>query len=620
MPGFFAGGRAAVSNEERGGNEVDEKPVPDNTEDSEVEQHNPEAVEPPPEVGIIPVIRPAVTLPHPDAEARQVAPHVAEPETVPPDPVPTPVLSTGQETETVAPLRDAPDEVNEVAYAQEEPKPDTRTFPALTTWRQAFQGRGEREGQKKADGEAQRASYVEDYAPVTQPLPTQAIRLADRLHDSPYQLTGARYKAAAEAKDAHNTMLLALKLGETMFRFGAGALEVETSIIVVTQTYGVFDAEVDITNQSISLNYAPPSEPPATYQRVVRAWGSDYAGLADLHQLVSGIAAGEVERDDAKAQLAAIRHRKKTFPRWVAFLATGIWAGAFVLFIGGSWLSALLALPATSLSMATLYLMSRLRAPDVFATMAAGVVSTMLAFGLYWTEIFPDPALMIAASLMLLLPSLRIVSAVQDGINGFPITSAGRIVAASLTYVGLVAGIVIGILVFTMLGAPPIDMTDMPTQQSPYWVVAIIVGVAAMGVAVSDQTRLRLVIPTGVVSAVGYGMYVLALELGLGPSIAPAVAAVVVGFFARIVALSLGAPQLVVAVPASVFLLPGLMIFRAMYEIADNVDMMADGLMVLLQGTVIILAMATGLVLGDSLARPLTAGMKANERRRMGYR
>src|SRR5699024_8574943 len=136
--------------------------------------------------------------------------------------------------------------------------------------------------------------YTEEYAPVTEPLPTQPIGLADRLHDSPYQLSGERDKAGAEAKEAHITMLLALKLSETMFRFGACALEVETSIIVVTQAYGVFDAEVDITNQSISLNFAPPGEPPATYQRVVRAWETDFAGLADLHELVTEIAAAEV--------------------------------------------------------------------------------------------------------------------------------------------------------------------------------------------------------------------------------------------------------------------------------------------------------------------------------------
>lgn len=593
---------------------------PETVDESFDEHHDAGAEEPPAEVGIIPVVRPAVTLPNPDVEARQVAPRVAEPETTPEDPVPTSVLATGEDTETVGPIRDLPNQEEEVAYVQEKTDPDTRKFPALTTWRQAFHSLSDRQKQKRVEQETDRTSYAEDYAPQTEALPTQAIRLVDRLHDSPYQLTGARYKAAAEAKDAHNTMLLALKLGETMFRFGAGALEVETSIIVVTQAYGVYDAEVDITNQSISLNFAPASEPPATYQRVVRSWGSDYAGLSDMHQLVSGVAAGEIERDDAQARLAAIRHRRKTFPQIVSFLANGVWASAFVMFIGGSWFSALLTLGASSLSMATVYLIARWRGPDVFASMAGGVTATAIAFGLYWSEIFRDPALMIAASLMLLVPSLRIVSAVQDGINGFPITSAGRIVSSALTYVGVVAGIVVSIVVLAMLGAPEIDITAMPTRQYPYWLVAIFVATAAMGLSVAEQTRWRLIIPTGLVSVVGYLVYIGTLEIGFGSSLAPAAAAVVVGFFARIVALSLGAPQLVIAVPASIFLLPGLMIFRGLYQMAYNLDMMSAGLPAVMQGSIIILAMATGLVLGDSLARPLTSGLKANERRRAGHR
>ena len=579
-----------------------------------------EIIEPPAEVGIIPVIRPAVTLPNPDADARQMAPQITEPEAAPQDPVPTSVLAADDEAQPVEPLRELPNQDAEAAYVQEKTDPDTRKFPALTTWRQAFHSLAERQKDKSVQQDGERASYTDEYAPYTEPLPTQAIRLVDRLQDSPYQLTGARYKAVAEAKDAHNTMLLALKLGETMFRFGAGALEVETSIIVVTQAYGVFDAEVDITNQSISLNFAPPGEPPATYQRVVRTWETDYAGLADMHQLVTEIAAGEVERDDAHARLAAIRHRKKTFPNWVSFLTNGVWASAFVIFIGGTWFSALLTLGASALVMATVHVMGRWRAPDVFATLAGGMVAAFIGFGLFWLEIFMDPALMIAASIILLVPSLRIVSAVQDGINGFPVTSAGRLVSSLLTYVGVVAGIALGIVAVSMMGAPEIDITNMPTAQYDHWLIAIMVAIAAMGMSTASQTRLRLIIPTGLVSVVGYLFYAGAVDIGLGPSIAPAAAAVAVGFCARVVALSLGAPQLVVAVPASLFLLPGLMLFRAMYEIGSNVDMMSNGVLVLLQATVIILATAIGLVLGDSLARPLTAGLKSNERRRAGQR
>lgn len=601
-----------MTNAQRGGNTADQEFMAQQpAQDEAVVQPS----EPPADVGIIPVIRPAVTLPNPDADARQVAPQVTEPETAPQDPVPTSVLAVEDDTQTVEPLRDQPHLEEEAAYVQEKTDPDTRKFPALTTWRQAFRPRGAT-GQDETAAQTTDYAFADEFAPHTEPLPTQALRLVDRLQDSPYQLTGARYKAVAETQEAHNTMLLALRLGETMFRFGAGALEVETSIIVATQAYGVFDAEVDITNQSISLNFAPVGAPPATYQRVVRVWGSDYAGLADLHELVTEIAAGQVERDDAHARLAAIRQRKKTFPTWVTLLANGVWASAFVMLIGGSWYSAVLTLGVTAVIMATVFVMGRWRAPDVFATMAGGVAATSISYGLYWSGIFTDPALMIAASIMLLVPALRIVSAVQDGINGFPVTSAGRIISSVLIYVGLVAGIVFSIVTASLLGAPAIDVNDATVREYSPWLLTFVVMVAAMGMAVAQQTSMRLVLPTGLVSALGYLVYAGAVDIGLGANLAPAIAAVVLGFLARIIALSLRAPQLVVAVPASIFLLPGLMIFRAMYDIGANVDTMYNGAAGLVHASIIILAIAMGLVLGDALARPLTSGLKSNERRR----
>src|SRR5699024_7520394 len=107
--------------------------------------------------------------------------------------------------------------------------------------------------------------------------------------------------------------------------------------------------------------------------------------------------------------------------------------------------------------------------------MACGIMATVIAYVLYWMEIFRDPALMITAALMLLVPSMRIVTAVQDGINGFPIASARRIVSSVLIYVGVVAGIVLSIVVFAKLGAPAIDVTKMPDHQYHYWILAILV-------------------------------------------------------------------------------------------------------------------------------------------------
>lgn len=453
----------------------------------------------------------------------------------------------------------------------------------------------------------------------SEPLPTQALSIVNRIADSPYANPYLRTTRNADA-DARTTLDFALKLGETMFRFGAGALEVETSIIVVTQAFGVHETEVDITNQSIALNYAPSGKTPYSLHRVVRSWSQNYAGLALLHQLVSGVSLGEMDRDAAQQRLADIRHKPKPFAPWLSILASGIFAAAFVVFIGGNLVGAGVSLLSTMLLIGTVNLLGKARIPEFFSIMAGGFIATVIALVLYTLHVPLAPSLVVAGGIMLLLPSGRFVSAMQDAINGFPVSAAGRFVSAVLVFAGLMAGIIAAVVFSSILGVPELDLADEAVSSYPVWLLALLVVIAIVADGIFDQSAWRLLLPTALVSLVGFLVYVGAEAIGIGPRLTPGIAAVVIGALGRYVALRLGAPQLVVAVPGILFLLPGLKIFRSMYNIAMNTGTMQEGLIGLFDASAIIMAIAAGVVLGDTIARPLTRALQANERRRIGRR
>lgn len=120
--------------------------------------------------------------------------------------------------------------------------------------------------------------------------PTAPLSIVDRLAGSPY--ANPMIQVGGVDASARKTIDFALKLAESMFRYGAGALEVETSIIAITAALGLKNIEVDITNQSVAINYAPKDQTPISLLRVVRSWTNNYAGLAEVHQLVTEIVAG----------------------------------------------------------------------------------------------------------------------------------------------------------------------------------------------------------------------------------------------------------------------------------------------------------------------------------------
>ncbi|MFC0581581.1 threonine/serine ThrE exporter family protein [Micrococcoides hystricis] len=443
--------------------------------------------------------------------------------------------------------------------------------------------------------------------------PTQAMTILGRLAGTPYANPIAREEAE---EDIRSALGFVLDVGESLFRYGATALEVESSAIAITASFNISDVEVDVNNQSLILNYAPMDGSGYTLSRVVRSWSQNYAGLAALHRLVTDIAAGEINHAQARAEFEEITRKPKPFPKWLALPAAGIFAGLFVVYIGGSWLEGGLSFASTLLVMWAIGVLHRSRVPEFFTTMAGGFVATIVAFGLAALAVPVAPSMVVAGGLMMLLPSARFVSAVQDGINGFPLTAAGRFVSASLSYAAMVAGIVAAVVLADTFGAAELNLIEIQPSSLPILGLGAIVMAAAAADGVVEQSEPRLLLPTALVSLAGFFAYTLAIEFGAGPRLTPAIAATVIGAAARAVALRMGAPQLVVAVPAILFLLPGLTIFRSMYSIAMDSGAIVDGLVGMFNASMVIMAIAAGVALGDNIARPLTPSKAIFQRRR----
>ncbi|MEV8149654.1 threonine/serine exporter family protein [Arthrobacter sp. NPDC080073] len=448
--------------------------------------------------------------------------------------------------------------------------------------------------------------------------PTAPLSIVDRLAGSPY--ANPIIHVGGVDASARKTIDFALHMAESMFRYGAGALEVETSIIAVTAALGLKNIEVDITNQSVQINYAPKDQTPLTLLRVVRSWTNNYAGLAQVHQLVTDIVAGGVGRAEAVRRLDDIIRSSKPFPRWMVTMAFGVFAAVFVGVLGGGLGASALAFVSNMLVNLVARQLGKWRTPDFFVTAACSFLVTFIALMLHWAGADIPPSIVVAGGILLLLPTGRLVSSVQDAINGFPVTAAGRFLSTILTFGAIVAGIAVAVVVGDLIGSVAIDVTQTFPEAYPLWGQAMLIAIGVIAIGITEQTLLKLLLPTAAVGLVGYFVLWGASNLGFGDRLSPAISAVVIGLLARMVALRLGAPQLVVAVPAALILLPGLKIFRSMYVLTVQEADVLLGSGGMLNAGAIVLGVAAGIVLGDNLARPLTKGLASNERRRVRRR
>ena len=443
--------------------------------------------------------------------------------------------------------------------------------------------------------------------------PTQAMSIVERLAGSPY--ANPLVRTGGPDANARKTLDLALSMAETMFRYGAGALEVETAIIAVTAAFGLESIEVDITNQSVLLNYSPKDQTPITVMRVVRSWTNNYAGLGLVHQLVTEIIDGGLTRAEAANRLNEITHQPKPFPRWAVTVSTGIFSAAIVGFIGGGPLASLIGFAGTVMVSLLQRVLGRWRVPDFFTTAASGFVVTAMAMIFWSMEVPISPGIVVAGGILLMLPTGRLVSAVQDAINGFPVTASGRFLSAFLTFGALVAGIAVALVMGALFGMARLNVTDVASSQYSFPVTLLLLAIALATICIVEQSPRRLVLPTVLIGLAGFLVYQLADAGGVGPRLTPAVSAIFIGMVARIVALRMGAPQLIVAVPAVLFLFPGLAIFRSMYGLSIDAEDMYAGAVGLFDALTVILAISGGVVLGDNLGRPFTRNLNGNDRR-----
>jgi uncharacterized membrane protein YjjP (DUF1212 family) len=466
---------------------------------------------------------------------------------------------------------------------------------------------------------------------------TETMPMLESLRHSPYRNVQIR-QAVAEEREARAALDLALRVGELMLRCGAGAPQVESSVIAVAAAGGLDNLEVDLTLQSLLIQCTTTSGLPITMLRVVRSASRDFARLTAVHEFVESLVSEGYDREDASARLREIRRAPRFWPRWAVRGSLGVLAAAIAMMLGAGAVAALVSgLSALFVGYAARSL-GRRGLPDFYQCAIGGFFATVCAWGAFslgaqgWLPVSSsDFAFIVAGGITVLLPGRTVASAFEDAISGYSVTGAGRMFAVFLTTAGIILGVATGLsltlAVTEMFDLDVASPSIVTTRALSAPVVLGVVGAFLVGLAgaVGLRSQRRLVLPAGLLCAASVGVSLVVARIeGLGPLAAAGSAAIVLGFAGRLIALRLGAPPMVLVVPASYGLLPGLAIFRGLYEMVNGSSQGAGtlslqgGITTLLGAMAVLLAIAAGSVLGEFLAAPFdrSAVQKRRARRR----
>ncbi|RKT52222.1 uncharacterized membrane protein YjjP (DUF1212 family) [Saccharothrix australiensis] len=419
----------------------------------------------------------------------------------------------------------------------------------------------------------------------------------------------------------HLVLDLALRVGEVQLASGASAADVTATVIAVADAYGLPRTEVDVIYTSITVSCHRGTEAaPITSLRVVRSRGSDYTRLAAVEDLIRRITANRIKAEDAYAELDRISKQPHPYPRWVATLAWAGMAAAVAFLVGGGAVLAVLAALVTAMIDRVGRILNRRALPFFFQQVVGGALASATALALHATHLLPNvrPSLLIATGIVVLLSGLSLVGTVQDAITGYNVTAAGRTVEIALLTAGLITGIALTLRAGVQFGVrtsaadplPPL-ISDVPMQFAAGAATSAFFALAAY----AQPRALLIAAAAGAVGTASYGLLALT---GTNAIACAAVAATVVGFGGAVVSRRLRTPPLVVAVAGMVPLLPGWTTYRGLYQLTIDGDAAGLSTLVLAAGTA--LALASGVVLGEFLGRPVRSGLSRLERKLAGPR
>lgn len=418
---------------------------------------------------------------------------------------------------------------------------------------------------------------------------------------------------------------LAARLGEAMLSLGAAAADVTDTIRRTCRAFGL-ECQVDLTFTSILIAHDGTTDAPAvTVLRVVPSRTADYDRLTRLMELseeihhASATTYAEAIRDPRGAevsrrriaqihglldQILLARHRYRPF---VVPLALAAMAGGVALLLGGGPLIVLVAAATAMLIHLTTTLLGRAGLPPFFLQIAGAGVATVVAVllltvipGLPVEITALPPGFVVASGVVVLLAGMSLVGAADDAINGFLVTSSGRVLEVVLLTAGIVVGIGAVMDIARRMGVN-VTLVDGFTPEWPASVQVLGAAITAAAWAVASYAGPRAAAFSGIAGALAFTTY-LALDRGGVPvATASAGGALIVGFLASALAARLRVPALVMTICGTVPLLPGLAIYRGMLSLTEgSVD---AGIAELLDAALIGLGLASGVALGKIIAR-----------------
>ena len=244
----------------------------------------------------------------------------------------------------------------------------------------------------------------------------------------------------------------ALLAGELMLQSGAETFRVEETITRILKTSGQERTEAIAYATGIMMTL--DGKDSGIISMVVRIGDreTNLGQVCEVNNISRGYCAGKLTLEEANQRLKAIRGVRR-FPDWVVTLCAIVTSAAFTLLLGGGVYDCLFAALYGVLQVVFLFLNRKIRINRFILNMITAFFVALLTEALVLVSRIPvNQELLIAGSIMPMLPGVALTNALRDTLQGDYMSGAVRTIEAIMVAIaigiGIGAGLFMGTLVF----------------------------------------------------------------------------------------------------------------------------------------------------------------------------
>lgn len=237
---------------------------------------------------------------------------------------------------------------------------------------------------------------------------------------------------------------LSLLTGQLLLQNGASSERVEETVHRLGTGLGCDWLDVLVSTNMVTVTAVSAEDFRTKTRRVVHL-GVNFAAVSALNDLGRRVSNGALDRFQVRAELERITQTPAQFNRWVIVLMVGLACAAFSRLFGADWVAFAAAFGAAVVAMLVRQTLLRHYFNPYLITFVCAFVAGSLTGLVALFDLTNTPDAAIYASVLLLVPGVPLINAMQDLMRGYTVNGVARGTTGVIISLAIALGLILAL-------------------------------------------------------------------------------------------------------------------------------------------------------------------------------